>query len=216
MDPACEGQLICYKLNLLLQLFRTALARCPPEGWFCREKCPLWALRVYIRGTGGLGQSPACSTPRPQLLLPPRSAAASVLRGKNRASESTGCVTVLSGLLLRFHRAQEGTWRRQGAGSTLQAPTAWVCLGQAEPEAWALGLPPHVVPLCPGRVKASAPTAHAALCQNRPSHPIASPGLRATPTDTRLSRRSGQQWKTRSLSKLPFLLKGELPTSNFM
>lgn len=63
-------------------------------------------------------------------------------REKHRASESTGCVTALSGLLLRFHRAQEGTWRRQGAGSTLQAPTARVCLGQAEPEAWALGLPP--------------------------------------------------------------------------
>lgn len=168
------------------------------------------------QGDGRAGAKPRVQHTSSPTLLPPWSAAASVLRGKNRASESTGCVTALSGLLLRFHRAQEGTWRRQGAGSTLQAPTARVCLGQAEPEAWALGLPPHVVPLCPGRVKASAPTAHAALCQNRPSHPIASPGLRATPTDTRLSRRSGQQWKTRSLSKLPFLLKGELPTSNFM
>lgn len=168
------------------------------------------------------GDGRAGAKPRVQHTSSPTSAPTSVHssqcapREKHRASESTGCVTALSGLLLRFHRAQEGTWRRQGAGSTLQAPTARVCLGQAEPEACALGLPPHVVPLCPGRVKASAPTAQAALCQNRPSHPIASPGLRATPTDTRLSRRSGQQWKTRSLSKLPFLLKGELPTSNFM
>lgn len=180
---------------------------------FLQGECPLRALRVGSRGTGGLGQSPACSTPRPQLLLPPRSAVASVLRGKNRASESTGCVTALSGLLLRFHRAQGGIWRRQGAGSTLQAPTARVCLGQAEPEAWALGPPPPGCATLPRQGKGFS--TNCTRCP-LPKCPIPSPGLHTTLTDTRWSRCSGQQWKTRSLSKLPFLLKGELPTSNFM